>query len=254
LIDVLDKIKNKKTDILPAWQNIEKLFLEGLPLAIFMIVLSVILIVIHAFLSVFGCLGGFISFILNIVYALLMPCIIVIGAFRLKELMNWKEALVIGAFAEDLQKNFKEYFPLLIASMVLSFVSAIIGCGILSPFFMFITMVAMYPLIGKVYLKNYFYESSINEKNSEEKQLDETIKAEVPEEVVEVKEENPVPQDVKESSEVKEEETPETPEVTEEKTESSEVKEEETPETPEVTEEKPETSEDGGEKNETKPE
>lgn len=151
-----ETLKNKKKCVLPKWQNFEKLFMDGLPVAIFMVVISISVSIIGLIIGLLGCIGAPFSMILNIAYGVISPAIIVIAMFRMIELLNWREAFVLGAFVEDIQKNFKSYLPSLVSIFILSLISfliGLIGCGLPIPFLLFITTAALYPMLAEIYIK-----------------------------------------------------------------------------------------------------
>ncbi|EKD26465.1 MAG: hypothetical protein ACD_79C01181G0001 [uncultured bacterium] len=145
ILDLLEDVKEKREIELPKWQNFEKLFMEGLPLGIIFFLIIILNMVVNAVIPCFGWLIGlFISII--------APLIVVIFAYRYKELRSWSEALMPSAIIESTKKIFKESFPLLLVFAVANFISIITCCFLVIP--IFYSMTVFYPMLGEIYLKS----------------------------------------------------------------------------------------------------
>lgn len=156
LMDLLQNVKEKKPLQMPKFQNIEKMFMDGIPLALLSLGLTIILMLCSFFFNFLLCFGFILNLILSIAFGIILPAVLVIAAFRLRETSNWQKALEPGALIEDLKKDFKEYLPILIPYFIFSFVSVLIGCcGVLAPFPLFYTMVVFFPMLAEVYVKSH---------------------------------------------------------------------------------------------------
>ena len=156
LMDLLQNVKDKKTVLMPKWQNIEKQFMDGIPLALLSFGLSIVLMGCSFILGFVPCLGFVVNLLLSIAFGLILPALIVICAFRLRETSKWQTALEPGALVENLRKDFRDYLPILVPYFIFSFVSVIIGCcGILAPFPLFYTMVVFFPMLAEIYVKSH---------------------------------------------------------------------------------------------------
>ncbi|MBN2144675.1 MAG: DUF4013 domain-containing protein [Candidatus Aureabacteria bacterium] len=153
IMDLLEDVKEKREVKLPGWQNLEKLFMTGLPLSIFMLVLSLVQFIISSILGLIACIGPIISFAINLAILFLTPLLVLILAYRLIELRNWKEAMNWGIVLEEIQKNYKEYLPFLLGFLICIPVSFIAGCCVLFAIPYFYAMIGIYPLMGEVYVK-----------------------------------------------------------------------------------------------------
>ena len=156
LMDLLQNVKEKKPVQMPKWQNIEKLFMDGIPLALLSFGLTIVLMGCSFILGFLPCLGFIVNLLLSIAFGIFLPAVLVIAAFRLRETTKWQTALEPGALIEDLKKDFKDYLPILIPYFIFSFVSVIIGCcGVLAPFPLFYTMVVFFPMLAEIYVKSH---------------------------------------------------------------------------------------------------
>lgn len=156
LMDLIQNVKEKKPLQMPKWQNIEKFFMEGIPLALLSFGLAIVLMGCSFILGFLPCLGLIVNLLLSIAFGIILPAILVISALRLRETSKWQTALEPGALIEDLKKDFKEYLPILIPYFIFSFVAVIIGCcGVLAPFPLFYTMVVFFPMLAEVYVKSH---------------------------------------------------------------------------------------------------
>jgi hypothetical protein len=154
IMDLLEDLREQREVKLPRWQNLEKLFLDGLPMALMALVLGVAIFLVNFVVSWIPCFGFLAGMILALAFSLIMPALLVIFAFRRMELQNWQEAMNPTMLIEEIQKKFQDYLPVLLLLWVCSLASLFVGCcGILAPFPLFYTAVVFYPMIGEIYLK-----------------------------------------------------------------------------------------------------
>lgn len=156
LMNILDDVKDKKEFTLPKWQNIEKLFMDGIPVAVLAVVLGIALMIVGFILGVVPCLGVLLSLLLNTAFGLILPLVLLIAMYRLRATTKWQDALVPGALVEELKKDLKDYFPVLVAYFIANFVSAIVGCcGFLAPITCFYTALVFFPMLAAIYIKKH---------------------------------------------------------------------------------------------------
>ena len=147
LMNLLDEVRAGRPVKMPKWENFEKLFFEGLPAAL--VLFGVMLI--NSMISRIFCVGFLVSIAVN----LLMPAVLIILLMRLRETTDWKNALQPGAIVEDLKKDLQKYFPVLVFFFLAGIVSLIVGCCVLFPFPLFLSMMVFLPMLAEIYLASH---------------------------------------------------------------------------------------------------
>ncbi len=170
LMDLLDDVKEKRVLRLSKdWKNFERLFKEGLPLALAMIVLIVTTFIVQILLEVFPfCLGLILILVLNLTIVVCMPMFFTILAYRLREYQTWQEAAQIGAIVNTIKKDFKHYLPFSLGLLLCSVLSIIVGCCLFASIPYFLCCVVFYPFFGEIYTGNEMLTTQVEQQPAKE--------------------------------------------------------------------------------------